>query len=244
MATRSEREREHFDSIASELGSVWWGSITPAGRLRLDERAQMAIRRAKLSPGVIALEPGAGNGEFTKRIAPSGATIVGVEISERQQQLAAIALEGFPNSSVVVGDAEERLDFPDAYFDCIVGNSVLHHLDLARALPEMYRVLKPQGRLFFLEPNMINPQVAVEKNIRFIGRRLMNSHDETAFVRWRLARVLRQNGFDKVDIRPFDFLHPGTPVQLISVAHRVSSFLGSIPVVREIAGSLQIYAER
>lgn len=204
----------------------------------------MAIRRAKLSRGVTVLEPGAGNGEFTKKIAVSGATIIGVEISPQQTQLAQKELEPFANARVVIGNIEERLDFSDASFDSIVGNSVLHHLDLTKALPEMMRVLKPNGRMFFTEPNMLNPQIALEKNVKFIGRRLMNSPDETAFFRWRLARMLRAQGLINVDIRPFDFLHPGTPFRLIPAVQRLSSFLSLVPLLREAAGSLQIYAER
>jgi len=226
------------------MRTVWWGSITRAGKLRLQERGELAIRRAKLGPGVSVLEPGPGNGEFTSRIASSGASIVGVEISPRQQELAKDALARFPNVQVIVGDVEEELKFPDGSFDCVVGNSVLHHLDLNRALPHLYRVLKPAGRIFFFEPNMLNPQIALERNIRLLGRRLMNSPDETAFVRWRLARILRQFGFVNVDVLPFDFLHPGTPARIMAPIRRLSSILSSTPVVREIAGSLQVYAER
>jgi SAM-dependent methyltransferase len=244
LATRSERERHHFDQLATDLGTVWWGSVTPAGRLRLDERAELAVRRAKLAPGVTVLEPGAGNGAFTQKIATSGATIIGVEISPLQCQLAATELAGFANAKVVVGNIEERLDFPDASFDSIVGNSVLHHLDLARALPEMLRLLKVGGRMFFTEPNMLNPQIALERNVKVIGRRLMNSPDETAFVRWRLSRILRDHGMVNVNIRPFDFVHPGTPVRVLPAMMRMSHLMNRVPLVREIAGSLQIYAER
>ena len=244
MQPRSQREREHFDSIAADLGSVWWGSITAAGRVRLQERGEIAIRRARLGPGVKVLEPGAGNGEFTTRIATSGATIVGIEIAPRQQELATKMLAQFPNAQVVLGDVEERLAFADAYFECIVGNSVLHHLDLSRALPQLYRVLKPGGRVFFFEPNMLNPQIALERNIRFIRRRMMNSPDETAFFRWKLRSTLGRHGFVKIDIRPFDFLHPGTPAALVPPIRALSSALSSVPAVREVGGSLQIYAEK
>jgi SAM-dependent methyltransferase len=244
MESRSQREREHFDSIAADVGSVWWGSITAAGKVRLQERGEIAIRRARLAPGVMVLEPGAGNGEFTTQIAKSGATIIGIDISPRQQELAGQMLARFPNAQVVLADAEEHLAFPDGFFDCVVGNAVLHHLDLSKALPELYRVLKPGGRLCAFEPNMLNPQVALERKVKFVGRRMMNSPDETAFFRWQLRRKLHEQGFVRIDIRPFDFLHPGTPIRLVPAVHGLSSVLGSVPVIREVAGSLQIYAEK
>jgi SAM-dependent methyltransferase len=242
VEARNAREREHFDQLANETGAAWWGSATRAGQLRLDERGGITIQRADLRPGRIVLEPGAGNGEFTLRIARSGATIVGVEISPKQVGIASRRLEAFPETTVQVGDVD-HLDFPDNHFDAVVGQSVLHHLELDRSLPEFRRVLKPGGRLFFLEPNMLNPQIAVEKNIKAIGRHLQNSPDETAFFRWQIVRILREHRFSNPSARPFDFLHPGTPAFLVRTVHAISRALSATPVLREIAGSLQIYAE-
>lgn len=241
MIKRSDRERAHFDALASETGGVWWGSVTKAGQARLDERAQLAIRHAQLSKDSLILEPGAGNGEFTRRIATSGATIIGVEIASRQVELANQRLKEFPNTRIMAGDIN-RLDFADGAFDAVVGNSVLHHVDLKAALPEMRRVLKPGGAFFFTEPNMLNPQIALEKNIKWIGRALQNSPDETAFFRWQIKALLAEHGFKSIWVKPFDFLHPGIPARWISFAWRLSHVLSAIPVVREISGSLQIYA--
>lgn len=240
---RAAREREHFDRLADEMGSVWWGSITPAGRVRLARRGAIAIRRARLEPGSVVLEPGAGNGEFTARLAPSGATIVGIEISERQVELGNERFAGRPNVRMELGNVDS-LQYPDEHFDAVVGNSVLHHFDLDRALPELYRVLKPGGRFFFFEPNILNPQIAIEKRIKPIGRRLQNSPDETAFLRWRLARRLRSAPFHNVSVIPFDFMHPGIGSALIPGFARLEWLLERTPAIREIAGSLQIYATR
>lgn len=243
MSDRAYRERKHFDSLAQKTGSVWWGTVTKAGQLRLDERAALAIRHGRLQQGKKVLEPGAGNGEFTRRIAVSCADTIGIEISPRQVALANERLKEFPNAKAVEGDIS-HLNFPACSFDAIVGNSVLHHVNLDAALPEMRRVLKEDGRLFFSEPNMLNLQTAVEKNIKWIGRRLQNSPDETAFFRWRIKAVLERHGFKYVQVIPFDFLHPGTPEPLIPAVHALSHGLGRIPLVREFAGSLQIIARR
>ena len=49
------------------------------------------------------------------------------------------------------------LDFEDETFDFIYGCAILHHLDYERALDEVCRVLKPGGRILFVEPLGINP---------------------------------------------------------------------------------------
>ncbi len=209
----------------------------------MERRGAIAIRRARLEPGSIVLEPGAGNGEFTARLAPSGATIVGIEISERQVELGNKRFAGRPNVRMESGNVDS-LQYPDHHFDAVVGNSVLHHFDLDRALPELYRVLKPGGRFFFFEPNILNPQIAIEKRIKPIGRRLQNSPDETAFLRGRLAARLRSAAFRDVSVIPFDFMHPGIRAALIPGFARLEWLLERTPVIREIAGSLQIYATR
>jgi SAM-dependent methyltransferase len=240
MQTRSEREREHFNQLADELGSVWWGSVTKAGQMRIDQRGDLATRYGRLGPGKQVLEPGAGNGEFTLRLAKSGATITGVEIAPKQVAIASERLRHLPNVKMVEGDVMQ-LPFADQSFDAVVGNAVLHHFDLASTLPEFYRVLKPGGHFFFTEPNMMNPQIAVEKNIKFIGKKLQNSPDETAFFRWKITRRLQLMGFQDVKVVPFDFLHPGIPDEWISVVAWLSETLSNLPVVKEIGGSLQIY---
>jgi hypothetical protein len=101
-------------------------------------------------------------------------------------------------------------------------------------------VLKPGGTIFFTEPNMLNPQIAVQKNVPWIKRKLGDSPDETAFFRWRLQCLLEQTGYRNVRIDPFDFLHPKTPVRLINRVNTFGRFLESVPVISEFAGSLYI----
>jgi SAM-dependent methyltransferase len=47
--------------------------------------------------------------------------------------------------------------FADDSFDVVIGASILHHLDLDRALGEVRRVLRPGGCAVFVEPLAHNP---------------------------------------------------------------------------------------
>jgi len=60
------------------------------------------------------------------------------------------------------------LGFKSGSFDLIFGGGILHHLDLNMLLDEMARILKPGGKIVFLEPSGINP---VGKVVRFLTPR-------------------------------------------------------------------------
>ena len=186
------------------------------------------------------LELGCGAGYFTQELARSGADIVAIDVSPELLEMARGNCSA-PNVQYEIENAYE-LSYGDAVFDSVVGSSVLHHLEIEKALRDIYRVLKPAGTIFFTEPNMLNPQIAIQKNIPWIKRKLGDSPDETAFFRWPLRRLLEQTGYRDIRIDPFDFLHPKTPVPLINRVNQLGRFLEKMPVVSEFAGSLYIRA--
>jgi hypothetical protein len=89
---------------------------------------------------------------------------------------------------------------------------------------------------------MLNPQIAIQKNVPWIKRKVGDSPDETAFFRRPLRRLLEGTGYRDVRVEPFDFLHPKTPASLISGVAMLGGFLENLPVVSEFAGSLYIRA--
>ncbi len=120
----------------------------------------------------------------------------------------------------------------------------MHHLDIGAALPRIFDYLKPGGTMCFAEPNMLNPQIMLQKNIGWLKERLGDSPDETAFFRWPFQSALASAGFCDIRITPFDWLHPATPPALIRPLQRIGKVAEELPVVREFAGSLLIAANR
>ena len=47
----------------------------------------------------------------------------------------------------------------DSSFDVACGKGILHHLRIEKALGELTRVLKPEGKAIFLEPMGYNPAI-------------------------------------------------------------------------------------
>ncbi|CAN5574325.1 hypothetical protein BH10PLA1_BH10PLA1_11940 [soil metagenome] len=240
--TRADNEIEHGRFLAEAGAEDVWGWGTPAGKIRARRRAEFIARGANLSAGMNVLEVGCGTGNFTELMASSGASIIGVDISPELLVLA--EKRNLPADRIKFIAA--RFEDCDLHgpFDAIVGSSVLHHLDYRVALRRIFEMLKPGGVLSFAEPNMLNPQIAIQKNIPAIKRRLGDSPDETAFVRFKLKRLLREIGFVDIAIKPFDWLHPSTPRPLIGVVSGLGRVVEVIPGLREFSGSLYIRARK
>lgn len=238
MTDRITKEIEHGRFLAKHGAGEIWNWESPAGKLRWKRRVQMLSDHLK--PGMTILELGCGTGSFTRELARSGADIIAIDVSPELLGIAKANCSA-PNVRYEIQNAY-ALTYSDATFDSVVGSSILHHLEIEEALREIYRVLKPGGTIYFTEPNMLNPQIAIQKNVPWIKRRLGDSPDETAFFRWSLRRLLEQAGYGDIQIDPFDFLHPKTPVPLIDPLNVVGRFLENMPGVSEFAGSLYIRA--
>ena len=53
------------------------------------------------------------------------------------------------------------MSYPDDGFDVVTGYAILHHLPVLESLREVFRVLRPGGRVLFFEPNLTNPELAL-----------------------------------------------------------------------------------
>jgi len=238
------REREHFERIAAADNEMYWAERTAAGRRRRGIRSGLIAAAAASDLGRDAriLDIGCGAAYYTAPFASrTRAIVVGIDLAP---PLLAQARQAIPENVRLTAANVEALPFARGAFDAVIGHAVLHHLRLDRALPELMRVLRPGGRLCFAEPNMLNPQVFLERNVPFIGRWLENSPGETAFTRWGLRRTLARLGLVDIAIRPFDFLYPLTPERLVPMVERLGRMLERTPLVSEIAGSLLISARR
>ena len=240
MDERLENERRHGQRLRKIWSGTFWYWETPAGRLRWQRRLRMLT--AHISKGMRVLEVGAGVGYFTEHIVKTGAQVCAIDISPDLLEVAKERITA-DNVEFKVDNAYD-MQCADQVFDSVVGSSVLHHLDVEKALAEFYRVLKPGGSVYFTEPNMVNPQVFLERHTEFFGKLIEKSPDETAFVRWPLKKDFERFGFQNIEIVPFDFLHPLTPSALIPFVDRLGRGVEHIPFLKEIAGSLYIKAFR
>jgi SAM-dependent methyltransferase len=107
--------------------------------------------------GKRVLEYGCGMGKATVALARSGASVTCFDLSPRSIEVTRRRLGANGVTARPVIAAGESLPFDDDSFDVAYGESVLHHLDVRLAAPELQRVLRPGALVAFSEPMGMNP---------------------------------------------------------------------------------------
>lgn len=110
---------------------------------------KIEITKARMAPDHVVLDIGCGTGSLALRLAPAGAHIHGLDISEEMIRIARgkAADQGIGNVTFHVGPFDERFAvFEPASLDGICAYSILHLVpERAAALAQIFRLLKPGG---------------------------------------------------------------------------------------------------
>jgi ubiquinone/menaquinone biosynthesis C-methylase UbiE len=110
--------------------------------------------------GKSVLDYGCGRGRSSIDLLSRGAKVCGIDISpvyisEANQ---AAKQKGYPDNQYSFREMDaHRLKIGDNTFDMVLGEGILHHLNISAALTEIHRVLKTGGRLIMIEPLADNP---------------------------------------------------------------------------------------
>ena len=157
-----------------------------------------------LEPGMKVLDLGAGFGRHAFETARRGASVVAAdlavdEVAQTRDTFAAMYLDGeLPEgvaAAVLLADGT-RMPFADASFDRIITSEVLEHVpDDLGVMSELFRVLKPGGRLAATVPAQLPEQIcwwlneeyhapiSVGGHVRIYGKpELTTKLSETGFV--------------------------------------------------------------
>jgi SAM-dependent methyltransferase len=110
-------------------------------------------RRRFLHGGQRLLDFGCGAGAASIRFAHLGYQVDGFDLSEDNLAIARDLAEvhGLAAQCTFTPMLAEQLDYPEDTFDVVVGIDILHHVEIARAVREARRVLRPGGVAIFKE---------------------------------------------------------------------------------------------
>jgi ubiquinone/menaquinone biosynthesis C-methylase UbiE len=143
--------------MPGKLSDRLWGPLFARGYDRFTKSTEDAGLREKRRGLLVrasgrTLEIGAGTGSNLELYPEAVTELVLTEPDEHMRAQLERKLSALGRRPEVVGAGAERLPFPDASFDTVVATLVLCTIPAPRrALEEISRVLKPDGRLLFLE---------------------------------------------------------------------------------------------
>jgi arsenite methyltransferase len=152
MSGSEERHSRRYDGVAASLrleATYATADLVAQRRAVLDALA--------LRSGERVLDLGSGPGflavEMAELVGPTGC-VVGVDVSDTMRAMARARADRGPTARWVEfhpGDAT-RLPFPEDAFEVAVATQVLEYVaDVPGALAELFRVLRPGGRLLVLD---------------------------------------------------------------------------------------------
>lgn len=176
-------------------------------------RELMAV--ANLDPGQSVCEWGSGLGRFSRLLAADGFTVDAIELSPSLADESREALAGAGKVTVHCGDILSLLETGLGPFDAVVGFFVLHHLpELLPYLRAAHRVLRPGGRIVFVEPNPFHPlypvQIGLTPGMRWHAERGIYRLTPGA-----LRRAAREAGFSQLSLGRYGAL-PRAPYNLVA----------------------------
>jgi len=152
-------------------------------------------------PGKKVLYYGSGvNLKPTIRFIEKGATVYMIDISPKSVEYLSVRIKELNLENKIIPKVMdcETLTFDENYFDVVYGRAILHHLDLAKALSEIKRVLKPNGLSVFIEPLGMNPFINLYR--KFTPNR--RTPDEKAFDKQDLE-IISRSGFSNIKRKNF-----------------------------------------
>jgi 2-polyprenyl-3-methyl-5-hydroxy-6-metoxy-1,4-benzoquinol methylase len=166
------------------------------------------VRFAGLAQGEHVLDVGCGMGRYTFPLAERGLRVEGLDLSEGLLDQLDAFNGGRYDIPLHCMDILRAPDELEQRFDAVLGFFTLHHLhDLSTSFAAMAELVKPGGRVVFLEPNPLNAlyyiQIVVAPGMTWSGDKgILKMRRRTVF------RAMQRAGLDRLSIQRFGLLPP------------------------------------
>jgi 2-polyprenyl-3-methyl-5-hydroxy-6-metoxy-1,4-benzoquinol methylase len=235
-----------MENIKDDRGynQVWGDSRST--RVRTERRCDYMISQMEVLPQKSIMEIGCGIGKNAYMLGKkTGMQVLGTDlcvpfIDEARET------NKLTNLRYDILDFNKADQFKGEKFDYIVGNGILHHLyhHLDEAFTNMLHLLKDNGKIIFLEPNIYNPYVYLIFSYPTLRIKAHLEPDEMAFSKSFVTKKLQKAGYRNIKVEYKDFLLPGIPDFLINPSVIIGDALEKIPLVKNVSQSIFISAQK
>lgn len=203
-------EKIHSQSTPQTKGqTIPWASFYDAVVWLLSLGKGRAIRKAtvelaQIKPGDRVLDVGCGTGDLTmaaKAVTGPTGEVYGTDASPEMIDLARRKATRTGVDVTFQIDLIENMTFPDNQFDVVLSSLMMHHLpdDLKReGLAQIYRVLKPGGRLLIVDMES-SPSGSVLRRLSDVMIQLHGGHTAMQNNVKKLIPLVEAAGFTNVE---------------------------------------------
>lgn len=190
------------------------------------------IAEALGAPVGVLLDVGCGTGQLAELLLDRDAAreYVGLDPAPAMLDRARTRLARFGDRVRLLESFAERIELPDDSVDAAFGVDLLHHLtEPVRALEEIRRLLRPGGRVVFLESNprypltfLIALSAREERGMFRTGERYLHS-------------LLERAGFSDVRVENVPLYTPPGPRPLVPLYDRIDRTIWRARPLRRVA---------
>ncbi|MCH8286635.1 class I SAM-dependent methyltransferase [candidate division KSB1 bacterium] len=202
-------------------------TMQPVNTPYLNRHVDEMLIYAEITKNDRILDVGCGIGRYTLILAERGFKVEGLDLTPGLLEQLQEADGGKYNIPLYCSDI---IDYPpelESKFDKVIGFFTLHHLhNIERCYHAMTELLKPGGKIVFLEPNAFNPlyyiQIAITPGMTWEG-----DGGITKMRKKVIFNAMKEAGLSNLDVGRFGFFPPF--LANTSWGARLEGFLEKLP---------------
>lgn len=214
----------------------YWTRRDPIAEDRLLWRAQTFRHTVHCLPGQRILELGCGSGLFTRALR---------RVTRGENPITAVTFQEPPGEELAGTERIAARDLPGPLagrrFEFVVGMDLLDRRNSEWLLPIVHDLLEPGGQVVFYESNPWNVVLELRRLLlRLAGRR----DPRSLLSRPRSYELFSEIGFIRVFAVYNDFVYAPLTRSMVWLLRNLSILLENAPVVRTLAGSILLHAQK